>query len=475
MKDRDRLLRYDMLKRYAAFVSLFRCASDIFIIACIWLLVFYVRFHSGVLTTTKGIPDFQRHLVLTVPVVLICCLSCFFTGLYKPKRVLNFRTQLVEIMKATILSALFVLAFFYYLQDAPYSRKLLVLFFIMLFAGLLFSHVLTMAAIRVMRARGYNLRYYAVIGAGPKGQLLVRDIEKIGWLGLKCAFFVDNDPNLIGKELQGVPVYGPVEKLAELVATETIDEVYLALSGSDAQASYSILRRLQSAGMTIRIIPDWGNLASLSGMTAITIGSQVLFSAADSPLNGVNTIFKEIFDRSIAFILLIVFALPMALIALLIKFTGKGPILYQQIRIGMDQKEFYMLKFRTMAKDAEKESGPQWATVDDPRCTVVGRWLRRTSLDELPQLINVVKGEMSLVGPRPERPVFAKQFSEEYRKYMLRHKVKAGMTGWAQINGFRGDTSLRKRLLYDLYYVRNWSWGLDLWILLKTPWHILKG
>jgi len=141
----------------------------------------------------------------------------------------------------------------------------------------------------------------------------------------------------------------------------------------------------------------------------------------------------------------------------------------------MDQKEFKILKFRTMMVDAEKENGLRWTRYNDPRRTLIGAWLRRTSLDELPQLINVVKGQMSLVGPRPERPALAKQFSEEYKKYMLRHKVKVGLTGWAQINGFRGDTSLRKRLLYDLYYVRNWSWGLDMWILLQTPWHIIKG
>jgi lipopolysaccharide/colanic/teichoic acid biosynthesis glycosyltransferase len=141
----------------------------------------------------------------------------------------------------------------------------------------------------------------------------------------------------------------------------------------------------------------------------------------------------------------------------------------------MDQKEFQMFKFRTMTMDAEKEGSPQWTQNNDSRRTRLGAWLRRTSLDELPQLINVAKGQMSMVGPRPERPVFARQFSEEYKKYMFRHKVKAGMTGWAQIHGFRGDTSLRKRLLYDLYYVRNWSFGLDLWILARTPWHIIKG
>jgi len=464
-----------MLKRHATFVSLFRSASDVSIIGCVWLCAFYVRFHLGVFTTAKGMPDFKKHLVLTLPVVVICYLSCLLASLYKPKRVQNIFVQLVDIFKASIFSGLFVLAFFYYLQDVPYSRKLLTLFVIMLFGGLAGSHLLVMVIMRRLRAKGYNLRYYAVIGASQEGQQLVRDIKQMGWMGMKCVFFVDNSPSCIGTELLGIPVYGPVEKLTELVKTETIDEVYLALSGNEAQKAYPILNSLQSAGVTIRIIPDWGNLASISDATAITIGSQILFSAADSPLDGANVVLKEVFDRTVALILLAIFAIPMVLIVVLIKLTSKGPIFYKQTRVGMDQKEFKMLKFCTMKADAEKENGPQWTKHNDPRRTLIGAWLRSTSLDELPQLINVVNGQMSLVGPRPERPIFAKQFSNEYKKYMLRHKVKAGMTGWAQIHGFRGDTSLRKRLIYDLYYVRNWSFGLDLWILLWTPWHVVKG
>jgi exopolysaccharide biosynthesis polyprenyl glycosylphosphotransferase len=171
----------------------------------------------------------------------------------------------------------------------------------------------------------------------------------------------------------------------------------------------------------------------------------------------------------------VILAVPLGVMAILIKLSGKGPVFYKQTRVGMDQKEFEMLKFRTMAIGAEKEDDPQWTKPDDPRCTRIGAWLRRTSIDELPQLINVIKGQMSLVGPRPERPHLVKQFSEEYKKYMLRHKLKAGMTGWAQIHGFRGDTSLRKRLQYDLSYIRNWSFWLDVWILLRTPRHILRS
>jgi len=471
-----------MLKRYAVFFSLLRSIIDIAMIGCVWVAVYYLRFkffpsYLGMfhVDPAKGIPPFDKHLILTPTIVAVSYVGCLLAGLYRPKRIKSAFKQFGEVLKASFIGGLLVQAYLYYSQDVFYSRPLVALFIVMLFWGLLCSHLVAMMILRYIRRKGYNLRYYAVIGAGKKGQLLVRDIRQMGWLGLKCSFFVDNNPERIGNRLLDVPVYGPIDKLTDLVETKVIDEVYLTLGGHEAQTVYPILESLQSRGVTIRIIPDWGNLVSISDAVAVPIGSQVLFSAADSPLTDRNIALKEIFDRVVGLLLLVVLAVPMTVIALLIKITSKGPILYKQTRVGMDQKEFDMLKFRTMRVDAETENGPQWAKRDDPRCTRVGKWLRATSLDEVPQLINVIKGEMSLVGPRPERPHFVKQFSEEYRKYMLRHKLKAGMTGWAQIYGFRGDTSLRKRLQYDLYYIRNWSFGLDLWILLRTPWQILKG
>jgi Undecaprenyl-phosphate glucose phosphotransferase len=462
-----------MLKRHAAFFSLLCSIIDIVLISGTWIFVYWVRFYSGLFSAPKGMPDFSQHLLLTLPVAAICYLSCVWAGLYKPKRVQTLFVQSMSILKASVLGSLLVLAMFYYVQNEPYSRKLLPLFGVLLFVGLAFSHLWSMAVMRNFRKKGYNLRYYAVIGAGKKGQQLVRDIEQTGWLGLRCSFFIDSNPDYAGSMIAGVPVRGTIEQLPELIKTETIDEIYLALDGIEAQKAYPILEALQCAGITVRIIPDWGNLISTSDATTVVIGSQVLFSASDSPLNGTNIVVKEIFDYCVSLILLVILAIPMAIIALMIKLSSKGPVFYHQIRIGMDQKEFQIIKFRTMFVGSKQEN--RWTQQNDPQVTPVGAWLRRTSLDELPQLINVLKGQMSLVGPRPERPHFAKQFSEEYKRYMLRHKVKAGMTGWAQIHDFRGDTSLRKRLQYDLYYIRDWSLGLDLRILLTTPWHILRG
>ncbi len=464
-----------MLKRYAAFFSLCRSIVELVTISAVWIGIYFLRFYSGLFIAPKGIPDFKYHLMLTPAVVCICYLSNLWIGFNKSKRMESIFKQGGDLLKATFLSGVLILAFFYYIRSELYSRKLLALFVPMLFLGLLFSHLLVMVILRALRKKGYNLRYYAVIGTGKKGQQLVQDIKRMGWLGLKCAFFVDDNPKLIGTEILGIPVCGPIKKIPELIEAKKVDEVYLTLDGDEAQRAYPILESLQYSGVTIRIIPNWGNLISMSEPAVVTIGSQLLFSAADSPLSGYKIILKQIFDFVATILLLIVFSIPMLVITLLIKLTSKGPVFYRQRRVGIDRKEFQILKFRTMKDGAEEENGPQWSRLNDNRRTPTGALLRRTSLDELPQLINVVKGQMSLVGPRPERPVFVKQFSEEYRKYMLRHRVKSGMTGWAQIHGFRGDSSLRKRLVYDLYYVRNWSFGLDLWILLRTPWHIIKG
>ncbi|OHB49686.1 MAG: undecaprenyl-phosphate glucose phosphotransferase [Planctomycetes bacterium GWF2_41_51] len=464
-----------MLKRYATFVSLIRSVSDIFIIFLVWIFAYYIRFYSHIFSAEKSIPNFKRHLVLTLPIILICYLCCYFTGFYKPKRTQNLFLQLKNIFNAVVLSSLIILAFFYYLQDVPYSRKLLGLFIVFELFGLIFSHFTIMLIMQKLRSKGYNLRYYTIIGTVPTAIQLMKNIEESPWLGFKCAFFIDNNPAYIGTTIMNIPVYGPIEKLSEIVETHNVDEIYLAVKGDESRRAYHILKTLQYSGITIRIIPDWGDLASIGKITIIHIGSTVLFSAADSPLNGINIISKEVFDRIIALLLLIVCMVPMAFIALLIKISDKGPVFYKQKRIGIGRQEFEIIKFRTMQINNDSKNVAQWTKRNDVRCTRVGALLRRFSLDELPQFINVLKGEMSLVGPRPEQPMYAKQFSEEYKNYMLRHKIKTGMTGWAQIHDLRGDTSLKKRLLYDMYYVNNWSWLFDIWILLSTPWHILKG
>lgn len=463
-----------MLKRIGAFVSLLRFLFDLTFLCIFWIAVYPIRFNSGLFSIARGVPSWNEHVVLIPPVLLLCAFGCVCAGLYRTKRVRRLYVILFDISKACFFSGLFISAFFYYLHSLPYSRKLIAIYIVMMFCGLFFSNICVMAALRVFRKRGYNLRHYAVVGAGLRGQKLVEEIQKNPWLGLRCAFFIDEVASGTEKRIAGIPVYGPFSEMEALAKKHRIDELYLTLVGEQVQEIQPYLKKIQMKGVTIRLVPDWGDLLSLNTQI-VRLGSIVLFSAGDSPLEGYHIVLKEMFDRIAAGLLLILFFIPMLIAAILIKCTSKGPVFYRQIRIGMNQKPFRILKFRTMYVESEKNSGRRWTIPGDSRCTWFGKWLRRMSLDELPQLFNVLRGEMSLVGPRPERPCFVRQFSKEYRTYMLRHKVKAGITGWAQVNGFRGDTSLRKRLQYDLFYIRNWSFLFDLRILLMTPMKVFFG
>ena len=237
---------------------------------------------------------------------------------------------------------------------------------------------------------------------------------------------------------------------------------------SHADKMDGILRALAKLPVAVAVIPDFSGAATLNASVSELEGLPVI-RLRDTPITGWHAVAKRAIDLCGAIVLLVVFGVPMLILALLVKLTSRGPVIFKQERMGLGGRPFMLLKFRSMRIDAETDSGPVWAKESDSRCTGIGAFMRRTSLDELPQLINILKGDMSLVGPRPERPHFVRQFTEDVPAYMLRHNVKAGLTGWAQVNGLRGNTSLRKRLQYDLYYIENWSFWFDVFILLMTP------
>ncbi len=460
-----------MLKRYFAIVNFIRIGTDVASIAILWNLVYFIRFYTG-LFDYSTIPSYQRHLILSVPVVIIMYLCRLWVGIYESMRIQSAFELLRKQIESIVLGYLFVIFFLYYSESVPYTRVLLLLFFIFLTTGLLISQMLTVLILRYFRSKGYNQRFYGIIGTGKAALKLLHDIRRNSYFGLQCLFFIDDKPQLEGKRLQGIRIFGDISKLPEIVKENKIDEIYLAKNGSDTTTIYPLLEELQCSGITVRILPDWSGLTALGKASTVTIGSSVLFASSDCTLSGANNILKSIFDRMVAFILLCLFCLPMLVIAILVKLSSKGPFFYKQKRVGMDRCVFEILKFRTM--ETTHTETPGWTVKNDPRRTRIGTFLRSTSLDELPQLINVIKGEMSLVGPRPEQPHYVEKFSEEYKRYMFRHKVKSGMTGWAQIHGFRGDTSLRKRIQYDIYYIRNWSVWLDILILIRTPFQLIK-
>jgi Undecaprenyl-phosphate glucose phosphotransferase len=264
-------------------------------------------------------------------------------------------------------------------------------------------------------------------------------------------------------------VLGDLEALPQLLRAQEIDQVFIALPLEAAARLPEVLKGLDEVPVDVRVVPDFSRYMSLQGGVE-DFGGLPFISLQGSPVYGWDQVLKRGMDILVAGSLLLVLGPGLGLIALLVKLTSRGPVLYRQERMGLDGRTFSMLKFRSMRVDAEVETGAVWARSADPRRTRIGAFLRATSLDELPQLWNVLKGEMSLVGPRPERPVFIQEFRKRIPRYMLRHTVKAGMTGWAQVNGWRGDTSLEKRIEYDLYYIQHWSLWLDLKILWLTSW-----
>jgi Undecaprenyl-phosphate glucose phosphotransferase len=326
--------------------------------------------------------------------------------------------------------------------------------------------------LRELRRRGRNMRHVAVVGTGRLGQITARTLARNSWTGLRVAYFVSHHPQTQRTACQGLPVRGGLDALDDALDRHEVDAVYVAVPGTHAADIPAILRRLERHAVEVRIVPDVHPRFLPQNMAVSELEGMPILSHRESPLAGVGGVLKRGMDLAGAGLALVLFSPVMLLIAAGVRLSGPGPVIFRQTRVSLGGEVFQIYKFRTM-RHAADEAGPdadapRWTTRDDPRVTPIGRLLRRTSLDELPQLLNVLKGEMALVGPRPERPELIDRFRDDWRGYMLRQHVKAGITGWAQVNGYRGDTSLRKRLQYDLFYIRNWSLAFDVRILAMT-------
>ncbi|GAB4382552.1 MAG: undecaprenyl-phosphate glucose phosphotransferase [Phycisphaerales bacterium] len=338
------------------------------------------------------------------------------------------------------------------------------------------QRVIVRLILRSLRKRGWNLRHVAIIGTGRLGQIACQTITRNSWTGLSVSYFVSHHERTARKTCLNRPVFGGLGELERVLETHPVDSVYVALPSQLAGQLSDVLLRLERFAVDVRIVPDVNPRYLPRNMTVSELEGMPILSYRECPMYGLGGFSKRALDILGAAVALVGFAPLMAVIAILIRLSSPGPVLYRQQRVSLGGATFWIYKFRTMYVDADRHtpkpaSGDRiegWTDRNDPRVTPVGRWLRRTSLDELPQLFNVLRGDMSLVGPRPERPELIQRFREDWRGYMLRQHAKAGMTGWAQVNGLRGQTSLRKRLQYDLFYIRHWSLLFDLRILFMT-------
>ncbi|MCW5756294.1 MAG: undecaprenyl-phosphate glucose phosphotransferase [Phycisphaeraceae bacterium] len=450
---------------------------------------------------------FKQPLLLAA---LLCCMVSFYAfKLYRPRRDRSLAGELAQVAKAVVIAVMAMVVVLWGVGSSQLaggnipSRPLLVLGFeldanrvqmillaVFLLAGMTLHRATFRMVLRHLRSRGLNLRHVAIIGVGRTGRIAAQTLGRNTWTGLRVAYFISHKHENRLAECMGLPVLGGLRDLEHTLSHCKVDAVYLALPSREAPATGRILRRLERFPVDVRIIPDVNSRFVQQSMAVHELDGMPVLSYRESPMHGLGGACKRAVDLLGASAAMLVLMPVMLACALAVRLSGPGPVVFRQRRVGLGGEVFWMYKFRTMhhadeeaaellyaaarASDGRDELDADrgedgWTRRDDPRITPVGRLLRRTSLDELPQLLNVLRGEMSLVGPRPERPELIERFREDWRGYMLRQHVKAGMTGWAQINGLRGDTSLRRRLRYDLYYVRHWSLLFDLRILAMTP------
>lgn len=352
-------------------------------------------------------------------------------------------------------------------STASYSRVWFVEWYFLTLLGLIGYRVALRLSLRWFRSNGFNQRSVVVVGSGEIARTVIARLLSATWSGFRVVAIFTDDERVTEGFLDGGVIKGGYEDVAEYVQGAGADQVWMAMPLQNQDQIHGVMQSLQHCTADIRYVPDIFEFQLFNHSMSEVAGLPVL-NLTTSPMDGVNRVFKALEDRVLAFIILLLASPFFLVISIAIKMSSRGPVFFKQDRVGWNGKHIEIVKFRTMPVDAESSTGPVWASPEDSRATRIGRFLRRTSLDELPQFYNVLCGDMSIVGPRPERPIFVEKFKEEIPHYMKKHMVKAGITGWAQVNGWRGNTSLNERVKHDLYYIENWSVAFDLKIILLT-------
>jgi len=441
-------------------------AADLALVAAAWLGAYLIRFY-GPFDAPLGVPDaalYARPLVVILPLWLVLFRA---RGLYEPQRTASMWAEAAGVVRATAVGIAALLALSFFVRSQSYSRGVVLGFAILAPSGVIALRSILRLALRAARRRGYNLRYAVVVGGVALAEGVIERIHAHPEAGLRVVAVLSNEAAGRRRSVGGVPVEGGYAALKAILRSERIDQVWIALPRSESDELDKLLGELDDELASVKIVPDL--LHAMSVRSSVEdLGGMPIVHLRDTPLVGWSGVQKRAFDLAIGSLALVVAAPVMVTAALAIWASSGRPLFYSQLRMGLDGRVFRMWKLRTMVHDAERETGPVWASSHDDRRTRLGVFLRRTSLDELPQLWNVVRGDMSLVGPRPERLAFIEEFRREVPGYMLRHTVKAGLTGWAQVHGWRGNTSLHERIEHDLFYIQNWSLELDVRILLLT-------
>ncbi|UCC38295.1 MAG: undecaprenyl-phosphate glucose phosphotransferase [Candidatus Aminicenantes bacterium] len=472
-----------MIKRHrtrlVGFFFLSDCIGVLYSFFCSYLIRFYAYIIP--INPERGIPSLASYIAV-FPLFLITHIIIFYIqGFYKTRLKRTKIDDFFFIALNVVLTFLVVQAVLSYLysysqgqaplfrMDFKLSHGFLAVYFVVVIFMVSFLRNQIYFFMKRRYAKGRNLKNVLVVGAGEMGKAVAQKLAQYKDLGFVVKGFLDDEKK---KEEEvdidgGVKVLGSIQELGPILEKENISDVFIALDLNNYPKILETFKILDKHVVNVRLIPDLFQLSTLKASIQDLEGFPVI-SIDEPPLRGMMRFVKRIMDTVASVILLALLSPLLLIVGFLIKIGSKGSVFYQQERVGLDGRRFILYKFRTMISDAEKETGPVMCRPNDPRITKIGRALRKFSIDEFPQLINVLKGEMSLIGPRPERPVFVKDFKEKIPKYMLRHKVKSGITGWAQVHGLRQDTPIDKRLEYDFYYIQNWSLALDLKIIWRT-------
>ena len=476
-----------MLNRHNRLLVTFHVLSDALLAITAFIIAYALRFHSVVvpllIPITKGVPPLWQYIQDLPFIAILVPLGFQLQGLYRLRRGRSRVDDFFAVFVGSILAVLFGIVATLYVTvyfaspaarargQFEVSQPVWAIFLVLNVALTYASRELVREVLERRWRAGIGLKRILIAGSGELGRLVADKILEHRELGYQIVGFVDDKASGDHLGYRGLPLLGTIYDTAEISAREGIDQLYVALPPEQHVQMLRLIESTSREFVDVKVVPDLlqvialrARLEELDGLPVININ--------DVPLQGLNTLVKRGIDIVISARALLVLAIPFWIIAALVKLTSKGNVFYRQERMGLDGKPFMIYKFRSMYEDAEAETGPVFASEEDPRRTPIGKLLRHSNIDELPQLWNVLKGDMSIVGPRPERPLFVAQFKNKIPQYMLRHKVKAGITGWAQVNGWRGNTSIEKRIEYDLYYIEHWSVKLDLKIMWLT---LLRG
>lgn len=460
-----------MIKDNQKYFNRLHLLIDALIVAGSYMLAWFLKFEGPFADKTKGALEMEFYFSALYFLVPGYILLYYVNKMYTPKRAQRIENEIANILRANIMGAIAFMVSIYAFGIKNFSRGVIGIFFVINIVLTICVRSLIRHFLRTFRKKGYNLKYILLVGYSRAAEEYINRINANPQWGYVVRGILD-DKVPRGTTYRGVKVLGTIANLNVILPVSMLDEIAVTLSLADYNRLEEIVGLCEKSGVHTKFIPDYNSLIPNRPYTEDIMGLPVINIRYVPLTNTLNMLAKRTVDILGSFLGIVILSPLLLIVSLIIKFTSKGPVIFKQERVGLHNKKFKMYKFRTMYVQTPGEEKEAWTTKDDPRVTKVGKFFRRTSIDELPQLFNILKGDMSIVGPRPERPQFVEKFREEIPRYMIKHQVRPGLTGWAQVNGYRGDTSIQKRIEYDLFYIENWTMAFDIKIMFLT---VFKG